>query len=63
MQVKDPTALGGETPLHIGYLNICQLLPDHVENKHPRNNDGETPPELAQESGHGAVVMLFEDLC
>ena len=50
-------------PLHEaasrGHFRICQLIVKNVVNIHPKNNNGQTPKELAQQHGHKEIMELL----
>ena len=60
----NPADNHGWTPLHDaafnGYLDVCSLIIDNVDNKHPVDNSGKTPKNLADEFKHVEVSKLFE---
>ena len=47
----NPANKNGNTPFHLaarkGYLNICELIMEHIEDLQPKNNEGKTPFDLA----------------
>ena len=51
---------GGDTPLHMaayeGYLDIFKYIVEHVTDKNPSNDYGETPFQYALENDHYNVV-------
>ena len=69
---KNPSNKFGKTPLHMaatnGHLDICRLIIDNVENKHPINIHVETPKNLADRGakdfgdryGHVQISKLFD---
>lgn len=61
---KNPKRItSGATPLHEaasrGHFRICQLIVKNVVNIHPKNKNGQTPKELAQQNGHKEIVDLL----
>ena len=61
---ESPSSFDKSTPLHYaalrGHMDICRLIINNVDNKHPVNKHGVTPKELAVQFGHIAVSQLFE---
>ena len=56
----------GMTTLHYaaknGYLNVCKLIAENVQEKNPKDFGGQTPLEMAEERGHSSVVEYFKTL-
>ena len=52
------------TPLHPeaknGFYSICELIVQNVRIKFPKDDNGFTPRDLAQENGHQEICRLFE---
>ena len=61
---KNPFDNGGWTPLHwaanFGHLDVCRLILQNVENKHPVNNVGETPEDLVDQRKHPELFQLLK---
>merc|ERR1711974_499903 len=59
------TSLYGKTPLHVaahkGYVEICQLILDNVEEKNPLGIHNNTPLHYAASGGHYDVYKLIMD--
>ena len=55
---------GGYTPLHWsachGHVRAAELLIPRVNNLSPKNDEGQTPLELARERGHPEIVALLQ---
>ena len=63
MEDKNPPDSQGNTPLHFAasknflndrvtrqsYVEMCRLILDNVDNKHPINRQGKTPLDAARE--------------
>ena len=64
-KMKNHADLEGKTPLHLaaeqGYFEICQLLIDNIEDKHPLAANDMTPKDYAKRYGHYEIVELFND--
>ena len=62
----NPINCGGMTLLHFaakkGYLNVCKLIAENVQEKNPEDCFGVTPLQLAEKNGHSAVVKYFHSL-
>jgi hypothetical protein len=56
----------GETALHFaaknGYLNVCKLIAENVQEKNPKDFSGVTPLEMAEERDRSSVVEYFQTL-
>ena len=56
----------GMTTLHYaaknGYLNVCKLIAENVQEKNPKDFGGQTPLEMAEVRGHSSVVEYFQTL-
>ena len=54
---------GMDTPLHFaaenGFLEICEMLMENMNEKNPKNNASRTPLHLAAEKGHFEVCRLI----
>ena len=65
MAIKNHADLKGKTPLHLaaelGYFEICQLLIDNIDDKHPIAANEMTPKDYAKRYGHYEIVELFND--
>ena len=69
-RVKEPNlgdTLTGLTPLHTaaynGYFDVCKLLIDSIDDKNPRNKNGNTPLHFAADQGHYEVYkLIFENI-
>ena len=63
--IKNHADLKGKTPLHLaaelGYFEICQLLIDNIDDKHPIAANEMTPKDYAKRYGHYEIVELFND--
>ena len=63
--MKNHADLEGKTPLHLaaeqGYFEICQLLIDNIDDKHPIAANDMTPKDYAKRYGHYEIVELFND--
>ena len=63
--LKHHADLDGKTPLHLaaeqGYFEICQLLIDNIDDKHPIAANDMTPKDYAKRYGHYEIVELFND--
>ena len=62
----NPPIVFGMTTLHYaaknGYLNVCKLIAENVQEKNPKDFAGQTPLEMAEERGHSSVVEYFQTL-
>ena len=62
----NPPIVFGMTTLHYaaknGYLNVCKLIAENVQEKNPEDCFGVTPLQLAEKNGHSAVVKYFHSL-
>ena len=69
-RAKEPNlgdTLTGLTPLHTasynGHFDICQLLIENIDDKNPRNKNGNTPLHFAAEQGHFEIYkLIFENI-
>ena len=56
----------GQTQLHEaaqdGVLDICKLIVRYEEDWNPKNEDGETPLDLAVKNGETATAEFFRSL-
>ena len=63
--IKNQADLEGKTPLHLaaeqGFFEICQLLIDNIDDKHPLAANEMTPKDYAKRYGHYEIVELFND--
>ena len=63
--IKNHPDLDGKTPLHLaaeqGFFEICQLLIDNIDDKHPLAANEMTPKDYAKRYGHYEIVELFND--
>ena len=52
------------TPLHYaaekGFVDICKLILDNIDDKYPLNNFRKTPKDLAAERNKREILKLFE---
>ena len=59
----NPANCGGMTLLHVaakkGYLNVCKLIAENVQEKNPEDCFGVTPIQLAAKNGHYEVCQLI----
>ena len=62
----NPANCGGLTLLHVaaqkGYLNVCKLIAENVQEKNPEDCFGVTPLQLAAKNGHSSLVTYFHSL-
>ena len=62
----NPLIVFGMTTLHYaaknGYLNVCKLIAENVQEKNPKDFGGQTPLEMAEEMGHSSVAEYFQTL-
>ena len=62
----NPSIVFGMTALHYaaknGYLNVCKLIAENVQEKNPKDLGGQTPLEIAEAMGHSSVVEYFQKL-
>ena len=60
----NPEIVYGMTTLHYaaknGYLNVCKLIAENVQEKNPKDFGGETPLQMAENQGHTSVVEYFQ---
>ena len=60
---KNPKDGEGMTPLHCAasglHSNICRLITNEIEDKHPVNDDGETPKKLWKDASRNLVRELW----
>ena len=53
---RNPERVDGTTPFHfaakLGHIDICKIIVENIENKHPKDKMGNTPLMLAAENGH-----------
>ena len=56
----------GETILHIaaknGYLDVCKLIAENIEDKNPQDYRGRTPLQMAEDNDQSSVVEYFKSL-
>ena len=56
----------GETILHIaaknGYLDVCKLIAENIEEKNPQDYRGRTPLQMAEDNDQSSVVEYFKSL-
>ena len=45
-----------------GYLNVCKLIAENVQEKNPEDCFGVTPLQLAAKNGHSSLVTYFHSL-
>ena len=43
-----------------GHLKVCQLIASNITDKNPKNSIGETPIQLAFDSGHSTIVKMLQ---
>ena len=62
----NPSIVFGMTALHHaaqnGYLNVCKLIAENVQEKNPKDFAGATPLQMADQRGHSSVVEYFQTL-
>ena len=62
----NPPIVFGMTTLHYaaknGYLNVCKLIAENVQEKNPKDFWGTTPLHMAEKRGHSSVVEYFQKL-
>ena len=62
----NPSIVFGLTALHYaalnGYLNVCKLIAENVQEKNPKDFAGATPLQMADQRGHSSVVEYFQTL-
>ncbi|SCV70090.1 BQ2448_1484 [Microbotryum intermedium] len=55
----------GFTPIHLatdrGHLNLVKILLQYGANKHLRDQDGNTPLQLAEIAGHDELLVLLQE--
>ena len=60
----NPSIVFGMTTLHYaaknGYLNVCKLIAENVQEKNPKDFAGATPLQMAEQRGHSSVVEYFQ---
>ena len=56
----------GETLLHIaaknGYLDVCKLIAENIEEKNPQDYRGRTPLQMAEKNDQSFIVEYFQTL-
>ena len=62
----NPSIVFGMTALHYaaqnGYLNVCKLIAENIQDKNPKDFGGQTPLQMAERRGHSSVVEYFKTL-
>mgnify|MGYP001157521576 CR=1 FL=1 len=56
----------GETALHFaaknGYLNVCKLIAENIEEKNPQDHFGKTPLQMAEDNDQSFIVEYFQTI-
>ena len=58
-------AANGNTPLHeaskAGWIPMVEFMVDRINDIAPKNEEGETPKDLAEKSGHKKIVEILQN--
>lgn len=65
LKIKQPKAANGNTPLHeaskAGWIPMVEFMVDRISDITPKNEEGETPKDLAEKSGHKKIVEILQN--